>query len=69
MKYYPGPSLLAKVRLSLEASELLIIVYHSYFLSAVILALTPGFGPYNNTVKDVPRTIFFRQQRGAVSVQ
>lgn len=58
MKYYPGPFRLAKVRLSLEATELLLIAYHSYFLSAVILALTPGFGPHNNTVKDVPCTIF-----------
>lgn len=50
MKSYSGPFLLAKVRLSLGATELLLIAYHSYFLSAANLALTPGFGPHNNTV-------------------
>lgn len=50
VKQYPEPFLLAKVRLSLEATELLLIAYHSYFLSAVILAFTPGFGPPANTV-------------------
>lgn len=39
MKQYPERFLLAKVRLSLEATELLLIAYHSYFLSAVTLAL------------------------------
>lgn len=49
VKQYPEPFLLAKVRLSLEATELLLIAYHSYFLSAVILALAPGFDPPGNT--------------------
>lgn len=50
VKQYPGPFLLAKVRLSLEATELLLTAYHSYFLSAAMVALTPGFGPPSNTV-------------------
>ena len=50
MKQYPEPFLLAKVRLSLKATELPLIAYDSYFLSAVILALIPGFGPLSNNV-------------------
>lgn len=67
MEQHPEPCLLGKGRLSLEGTELLLIAYHSHFLSAVILALTPGFGPPGNTVhlycERRPVQSFFRQQR------
>ena len=64
MKQYPEPFLLAKVKLSLEATELLLIAYHSYFLSAVILALV-HLVILCTSCERCPVQSFFRQQRGA----
>jgi len=64
MKHYPEPFLLAEVRLSLEATKLLLIAYHNYFPSAVILALV-HLVILCTSCERCPVQSFFRLQRGA----